>query len=73
MIPDFEKLNRELQRYDVLEFDHYTNELRIIRASEIIGGRSTMGKKFTKEIRIGRVRILYHRGIESPYFKTRER
>ena len=30
MIPDFESLNRELQRHDVLEFDHATGEVRII-------------------------------------------
>ncbi|WP_290898924.1 hypothetical protein [Ferroglobus sp.] len=35
MIPEFERLNKELQRYDVLEYDHYSNELKIIRASEI--------------------------------------
>ncbi len=31
-----EKINKELQRYDVLEFDHYTNELRIIKAHEVV-------------------------------------
>ncbi|WP_456370499.1 hypothetical protein [Geoglobus sp.] len=28
-----------------------------------------MGKRFTKEIRIGRIRILYHEGIESHILK----
>jgi DNA helicase HerA-like ATPase len=36
MIPEFEKLNKELQRYDVLEYDHFTNELGVIKAHEVI-------------------------------------
>jgi len=36
MIPDFSKINRELQRHDVLEYDHVLNEIRIIKAHEII-------------------------------------
>lgn len=36
MIPNFEVLNRELKKHDVLEYDHYANEIRIFRAEEII-------------------------------------
>ncbi|WP_202320197.1 type IV secretory system conjugative DNA transfer family protein [Archaeoglobus neptunius] len=36
MIPNFEEINRELQKHDCLEYDHESNEVRIIRASEII-------------------------------------
>ena len=35
-IPNFEETNRELMKHDCLDYDHETNELRIIRASEII-------------------------------------
>ncbi len=36
MIPDFEEINRELQKHDCLEYDHESNEIRIIRAPEVI-------------------------------------
>ncbi|MBO8182038.1 MAG: ATP-binding protein [Archaeoglobus sp.] len=36
MIPDFEEINRELQKHDCLEYDHESNKIRIIRASEVI-------------------------------------
>jgi hypothetical protein len=36
MIPNFAELNRQLQRYEVLEYDHVTNEHRIIRPHEVI-------------------------------------
>ena len=36
MIPDFEKLNRQLQLYDVIEYNHITNEYKIIKSYEIV-------------------------------------
>jgi len=36
MIPDFERINMELQRYDVLEYTHETNDYKIIKSYEIV-------------------------------------
>ena len=35
MIPEFENINRQLQKHDVLEYNHQTGEWRIIKAHEI--------------------------------------
>ncbi|RXE56410.1 hypothetical protein ABH15_10015 [Methanoculleus taiwanensis] len=35
LIPDFDKINRELRMHDVLEYDHKTSEYRIIPAGEV--------------------------------------
>ncbi len=35
MIPDFAKINRELNLHDVLEYNHITNEYQIIRSYQI--------------------------------------
>ncbi len=35
MIPDFAEINRQLEKHDVLEFDHTTGEIRILKSYEI--------------------------------------
>lgn len=36
LIPDFSQINRDLGRYDVLEFDHITSEYRILKKETIV-------------------------------------
>lgn len=36
LIPDFTRINRELNRYDVLEFDHQTAEYRILPKETVV-------------------------------------
>lgn len=35
LIPNFEKINLELGRYDVLEYDHVSNQYRIVQKENI--------------------------------------